>query len=234
MKSVHVADLYDYIYSWKMYQAEADRVKEICKQYLNRPMDTLLEWACGTGRYLECFPDASCIGVDLCQRSLEHARRRAPNAELVCADMAQFRPEKRVDVLIALFGAIGYLDPNIQLLEALKNAYTIIDSGGLMIIEPWVSIEKFKDHQAYLQTYRSLNLQIARMVVSDHVDMQSLLRFEYLYSLSGGTVQRLSSVESLWLCDTLQLEEMIEKVGFTLIEQISGFMPDSSLWICRK
>lgn len=234
MKTFLAVDLYDYIYSWKMYQEEAGVVKQICAQYLGRPIDSLLEWACGTGRYLEFFDGIECIGVDLCETSLAYAQRRAPHALLVCDDMSRFTPEKNVDVILALFGAIGYLDPSSQLRKALENAHSTLNDGGLLLLEPWVKKKTYVKGQSYLQTYRSMNLQIARLVISDQVDVQSVLKFEYLISLAGGTVQRISSEETLWLSDTHLLKAMIEEVGFTLLVKKDGFMPEGSLWICRK
>ena len=234
MRKFSTVDLYDYIYSWKDYLSEADQIRKICNTSLSRPMTSLLEWACGTGRYLEAFSDIECIGVDLCRRSLEHANRRAPHAQLFCEDMAEFRPPNQVDVIIGLFGAIGYLDPQCQLPSALGLAYDSLAEDGLLILEPWVAANTFVKKQAFLQTFQTLNLQIARMVITDQVDMQSLLAFEYLVSIAGGGVQRLKSEERLWLSDDTELLRTIQQVGFKQVELQMGFMPDSKLWICRK
>jgi ubiquinone/menaquinone biosynthesis C-methylase UbiE len=234
MKTLHAVDLYDYIYSWKMYQEEAENVKQICSQILGRPIDSLLEWACGTGRYLEFFDGIDCIGVDLCEASLGYAKRRAPHAQLFCQDMSRFVPDEGVDVILALFGAIGYLDPEKELIVALENAHGSLNDGGVLLIEPWVSKRDYLKGESFLQIYRSLNLQIARLVISDQVDMQSVLKFEYLCALAGGAVQRISSEENLWLCDTHLLNEKISKAGFTVVDKKEGFMPEGELWICWK
>ena len=234
MKNYRAVDLYDYIYSWKDYPAEANQIRDICSKYLGRPLTSVLEWACGTGRYLESFSELNCIGVDLCERSLELAARRVPSARLICEDMALFKAESPVDLIFGLFGAIGYLEPKKQLPIALRRAYKTLAPDGLLILEPWVSEEGFVKKQAFLRTFRALNMQIARMVITDQVDMQSVLNFEYLLSISGGKIQRLQSEERLWLSNDAQLLSAIEGAGFQHVDQQIGFMPQSKLWICRK
>ena len=109
-----------------------------------------------------------------------------------------------------------------------------LNDDGILIIEPWVSEDEYKSNQVYLQTYRSLNMQIARMAITDQVDMQSVLNFEYLVAMSGGGVQRLQSTERLWLSNDTQIYSAIQGAGFKAIAHAVGFMPNSKLWICLK
>ena len=233
-RSFRPVDLYDYIYSWKDYINEATQIRNIFEEKCGRPLSSVLEWACGTGRYLEGFSDVRSIGVDLCEDSLRLASRRAPSAQLHCGDLTDYKTEFPVDLVLGLFGAIGYLEPELQLPVALRHAHQSLTEDGVLIIEPWVSSETYETKQPHLQTYRSLNLQVARMVITDQVDMQSVLNFEYLVAISGGEVQRLHSTERLWLSDDRQIYRAIQDAGFTVIEHAVGFMPDSKLWICRK
>lgn len=234
MKPESVVDYYDYIYSWKQYANEAARIKEIFQANAISKTSTILEWACGTGRYLEHFHEYKCIGVDLCERSLELAAQRAPHAEFVLKDMTTHKPSEPVDVVLGLFGAIGYLNPKDQLESAIQNAYNYLNNGGVMIIEPWVSKNNFRSGEPHLQIYRSLNLQIARMVTPDQLDMKSILKFEFLIARSGAEIKHLLSTEELWFCETDHLNKIVEEKGFKKIEIVEGFMPYSNLWICFK
>jgi SAM-dependent methyltransferase len=234
MKPKSVVDYYDYIYSWKQYATEAARIKEILQANSIPKSATILEWACGTGRYLEHFKEYNCIGVDLCERSLELAAQRAPDAKLFLEDMTTHKPTEPVNVILGLFGAIGYLDPKDQLQLAIQNAYDLLGNGGVLIIEPWVSESNFRSGEPHLQIYRSLNLQIARMVTPDQLDMKSILKFEFLIGRSGAKIEHLLSTEELWLCETDHLNIILEEKGFRKIEIVDGFMPYSSLWICLK
>ena len=233
-RSYRPVDLYDYIYSWKDYLTEAKCVRHIFENQRGRPLDSVIEWACGTGRYLEAFSDVRSIGVDLCEESLLMASRRVPSAQLFLENMSTFVSNEPVDLVLGLFGAIGYLEPKNELPLALMNAYESLNDDGILIIEPWVSEEEFKKNKVYLQTYKALNMQVARMAITDQVDMQSVLNFEYLVAISGGGLQRLKSTERLWLSNDTQIFSAIQGAGFKAIEHANGFMPNSKLWICLK
>lgn len=59
-------DLYDYIYSYKRYDVEAEEIKKTLRSLGEG--DRVAEIACGTGRYLEYFPNAKRFGVDICEK----------------------------------------------------------------------------------------------------------------------------------------------------------------------
>ena len=80
-------DLYDFVYSWKPYKKEAKFLDSYLSSY-SLPGNSLIELACGTGRYIEHLSQKRpCTGVDLCAESLAIAKRRSPSSTFVQADM---------------------------------------------------------------------------------------------------------------------------------------------------
>ena len=115
----HPAELYDFIYSWKDYPADAQVIKEIFARHSISP-SRILEVACGTGCYLQQFEGADRIGVDLCPVSLRIAGYRVPDADFRQQNMRDIDLEEPVDVILSLFGATAYLSPD-ELVVALRK-----------------------------------------------------------------------------------------------------------------
>lgn len=87
---------------WRLEQAELDR---ILRKYLAPGRVSQLDFACGTGRILGHLRGqvASAVGVDVSSSMLERARRAAPDAELIEADLTRedVLGERRFDLITA-------------------------------------------------------------------------------------------------------------------------------------
>jgi trans-aconitate 2-methyltransferase len=88
----------------------------------------IIDLGCGPGTstrmLVDRYPGAAITGVDISETMLAVATKRAPGAEFVCADIASWRPEAPVDLVVAdsclqwvheherLFGKLmGWLKP---------------------------------------------------------------------------------------------------------------------------
>ena len=73
---------------WRLEQRALDAVR---REYLTSGSVAHLDFACGTGRILEHFREhvASATGIDVSSSMMEVARRVAPHAELIEADLTQ-------------------------------------------------------------------------------------------------------------------------------------------------
>ena len=116
-------------------------------QVFGETLTTVLEWVVVQG-HLEAFSDLNCIGVDLCERSLnlQHIGFLQP-AWFAKIWLSLRRIARRLNLWS--FRAIGYLEPKKQLPIALRRAYETLAPDGLLIIEPWVSEEGFVKKQAF-------------------------------------------------------------------------------------
>lgn len=100
---------------WRLEQRALDR---IFRDFLPSGRADHLDFACGTGRILEHFAGrvASATGVDVSSSMLEVARKVAPGAELVDADLTQqdVLGERRFD-LITAFRFFPNAEPELRL-----------------------------------------------------------------------------------------------------------------------
>jgi ubiquinone/menaquinone biosynthesis C-methylase UbiE len=71
---------YDAIYSWKEYERETERLRLLIGQHAWRPVTTLLDVACGTGKHVTYLKAHYAVeGLDLDDEMLGLARQRHPD-----------------------------------------------------------------------------------------------------------------------------------------------------------
>ncbi|MFT5684281.1 MAG: SAM-dependent methyltransferase [Myxococcota bacterium] len=228
-------DLYDYVYSWKDYGAEAAAAREILSIEGVGEGSRVLEAACGTGRYLEHLAQWFLVsGFDLDPTMLRAAQWRVPSGTLFLGDMAAFSVDVPCDALLCLFGGMGYLPPGTPLASGASAFYAAVRPGGVALIEPWVEPDEFVSGRAWMQTYVSANFKLARLVVPRREGKRCVLDFHYQLARAGHRVEQLRATESLWLHTTAELIAQLEAVGFEVRLTNQGFMPSRHLLICRR
>jgi hypothetical protein len=114
-------EIYDLLYAWKDYSAEADRIHALVSQRAPGAR-TLLDVACGTGGHLAHLRDRFSVeGLDLDPALIEHARRRLPDTAFHAGDMRTFELGRRFDVVTCLFSSIGYMHTAAELSTAIER-----------------------------------------------------------------------------------------------------------------
>ena len=133
------ADVYDLLYSFKDYEAEARDLVALIRE---RDPDarSLLDVACGTGKHLELlrasFPDVA--GVDLDEGLLAIARERLPDVPLTMADMRTVDLGRTFDAVTCLFSSVGYLRDAGELASAIGRMAAHLAPGGVLVVDGWV------------------------------------------------------------------------------------------------
>jgi len=96
-----------------------------------------LDLCCGTGSLLELVIEAGflAVGLDASPHQLRHARRNAPRARLVKADVRAFRLQERFDVITCMFDSLNYLTRKRDLERALRCARRHMAERGLFIFD---------------------------------------------------------------------------------------------------
>jgi ubiquinone/menaquinone biosynthesis C-methylase UbiE len=85
------AELYDRFYSWKDYDAEAARLREMIVAAGGPSSGTLLDVACGTGKHAQALAAHYTVeGIDIDPVLLESARGRLPDVPFHQGDMRDF------------------------------------------------------------------------------------------------------------------------------------------------
>ena len=179
---------YDKIYSFKDYEQEARQIAHIVEKNLHSAGRRLLDVACGTGKHIEYLKDKFEVeGLDISRDMLDIARVRNPDVSFHQADMTNFDLGKKFDVITCLFSAIGYTKTLDLASKAIECMGRHITSGGLLIIEPWLSPEAWHAGTVHAMLIDEPNLKIARVNTSFVKGRVSYFDLHHLIGTPEGT-----------------------------------------------
>ena len=180
------AHLYDAIYSFKDYGAEAEHVHRVIQER-SPNASTLLDVACGTGKHLERFRGWYDVeGVDLDEGLLEIARRRLGDVPLHVGDMTAFDLGRTFDAVTCLFSSIGYVGTPERLGRAIAAMASHVRQGGVLVVEPWLTPEVWQVGMPHLLTVDEPDLKVARLNVSERSGRLAVVDFAYLVATPAG------------------------------------------------
>ncbi|NDJ75039.1 MAG: class I SAM-dependent methyltransferase [Chloroflexi bacterium] len=178
---------YDAIYGYKNYEQEAQVLHKLIWERRRSAGRMLLDVACGTGRHLEYLQQHYLVkGLDINPELLAIAHQRCPGVEFYRADMVEFDLGYRVDVIVCLFSAIGYVKTVSRLEQALRTMFRHLKPGGLVIIEPWFSPDVWQPGTVHATFVDEPELKIARMTISEREGRLSRNNFHYLVATPDG------------------------------------------------
>jgi len=164
------AQLYDELHHFNDYdRASSDLlrlVREVCPG-----AKTLLDAGCGTGRHLAHLDGALTVeGLDISEELLAIARHRLPEVAFHLGDMTDFDIGKTFDVVICLFGSITYVQTRTNLERAVACLARHVASGGILVIEPWLSPAQYWRNHPVMNVADTPNRKIAWMYVGREQD----------------------------------------------------------------
>lgn len=217
------AALYDLIYHWKDYRAESDKLHQIIQQHLPTAQ-TLLDVGCGSGKHLEqLHAHYRCEGLDLDAELLRIAQKRLPDVPLHQGDMLDFDLGRTFDVVICLFGSVGYMQTYARAEAAVANMARHVAPGGLLIVEPFLFMEDFTPGRITLQTAEVPGMSIARMTVSRIENESAYFTFNYLVGTAAG-VQHLDEEHILGVFTKQQYSDTLRTQGLDVAFDEDGLM----------
>jgi SAM-dependent methyltransferase len=180
------ARIYDAIYaSIRDYPREAAELDRLIQE--RRPgARTLLDVACGTGVHLEHLSGYEREGLDLDPEMLAVARRRLSEVAFHEADMASFDLGTRFDAVVCMFSSIGYVQTEERLRAAIATMARHLEPTGVLVVEPWLPPEVWRDGQVGSVFVDEPELAIARVNVAASRGTISIVDFHYLVATSAG------------------------------------------------
>lgn len=199
------AEFYDLIYSFKDYRAEAAAIADRIRGE-HPAARTILDVACGTGEHARHLaPLFDVDGIDLEPAFVRIARAKLPAGRFQVADMREFDLGRTYDVVQCLFSSIGYLLREEDVVSALACFRAHLAPGGIVLVEPWITPERFEPGHMGMVAAESENVKICRMNTSTREGRISWLHFHYLIGESGKIVHRTEDhALALW-----SVEEML-------------------------
>ena len=180
------ARFYDAVYSFKDYAAEAAMLRSLVERH--RPgARRLLDVACGTGEHLRHLSHHfDVVGLDASEAMLKVARRKLPGVPLNRADMRTFDLGLTFDAAICMFGAMGHLGDEGELLVAIRRIVRHLVPGGVLIVEPWLVPEVFVPGKVSGLFVDEPELKIARINVGRRQGRKAILDMHHLIGTSAG------------------------------------------------
>jgi SAM-dependent methyltransferase len=229
-----LAEAYDIVHARKPYAREARIVRALARREARRPLRTLLDVACGSGRHLEEFARwFDCTGLDASPEMLARARRRVPSAQLLRGRMEAFDLAREFDVVTCLFSAIGYVRSRRELRRTIRNLARHTAPGGVVVVEPWLTPGVFRAGRGFHLVRTSGRTTVVRMDGSRRRGERSIFDFHYLVGRDGRVVHGLE-VHDLGLFDRPTVRAAFRAAGLEVRYVRGGFPSGRGLWVGRR
>lgn len=216
------ARYYDIIYDAKAknYAQEAMQIHQLISKHKKSSDMGLLDVACGTGRHISYLREYCAIeGLDLDPKLLAIARKRNPGVRFHRANMVSFDLRKRFDAVTCLFSAIGYVKTLPNLRRAVKSMAHHLNPGGVLIVEPWLTPQKYQKGRVDGLFVDEPKLKIARMNNTTFKGKISRIDFHYLVGTPDG-IHHLIERHELGLFSHDEYMEAFRSAGlYTLHDQ---------------
>lgn len=183
-----LAEAYDIVHSKKPYAAEAKRVRALATPIARRPLRTLLDVACGSGRHLEAFSRwYACTGVDASRAMLARARGRVRGARLRHGRMETFDLAETFDIVTCLFSAIAYARSKADLRRVIRNLARHTAPGGVVVVEPFITPQMYRGGRIHTVVRSEGATTVARMNGSRRRGDRVIFDFHHLIGRDGAT-----------------------------------------------
>jgi ubiquinone/menaquinone biosynthesis C-methylase UbiE len=228
------ADLYDAIYSFKDYPAEAAQITAVVRTY-HPEARTILDVACGTGehaRHLALTHGFEVDGLDLDEGLLDVARGKHPAGSFYHADMSEFLLDARYDAVLCLFSSIGYLVTLERTRRALECFQRHLAPNGVVLVEPWFPPGGLEDGRIFRHTGTFRGMAVERVSRTEIQGRISLLHFEYRVDTPDG-VRHATEIHELGLFTTDEMAAAFRDAGLRVDVDAVG-LTGRGLWVARS
>ena len=228
-----LAEYYDHLYSFKDYESEVHKIRELVQQYNRSSGNTLLDVACGTGGHIEFLRKYFDItGVDLNKEMLQIAKKRFSDVEFVCSNITSIDLGKEFDVITCLFGSINYLLSDDELESTIHSFSKHTRPGGVVIIEPMFTKETVRPGSMGVSCVDLPDAKLARVGTSTIEGDIVHLNFHFLLT-TGEQVEHFVDPSPMKVLDKRSVESIMKDNGF-MVDFITPGLSKEGLFIGVK
>lgn len=209
-----MAKYYDRIYSCKNYKKEAQKILHLIKQYKKSSGRDLLEMACGTGKHIEYLKSSfSIIAMDASKDMLALARKNTSDVYFKHGNMVNFHLGKKFDAIVCLFSSVGYVKTYKRLAKTIENFARHLKTGGVVIIQPWLTKSTYITGLTGMQTYSDKDIKIAQLSVSKACGDISIIVMNYLIAERNKSVNHFVERHELAMFDLDKMLKIMNRCG---------------------
>ena len=229
-----MAKYYDEMYSWKDYEKETKKLVEIIKKYKFTDGTLLLDVGCGTGAHINHLKyHYEVTGVDLSEEMLKVARDRFKDVQFFQQNMASMDLGMKFDIITCLFGSIGHLTTQEDLSKAIESFAKHTNSGGVVIIEPFLTEEKVHPKSIGLLTLDNPDIKVARVNASRMEGNILYLNFHFLIATED-SVEHFVDPSPMGIFPKSIFRKVMEDNGFSVEYVEPGLMERTGLFVGVK
>jgi SAM-dependent methyltransferase len=137
--------------------------------------------------------------------------------------MADFDLGKRFDAVVCMFSSIGYVKTEDRLRSAAAALARHLEPGGVLVVEPWLAPDAWRDRHVGSVFVDEPELKIARMNVAEREGNVSIVEFQYLVGTADG-IERFSERHELGLFTVEQYLDAFRSAGLEVEHDPEGPM----------
>lgn len=127
------AQFYDHVVGSR--DSIGELLQRLVRRY-NPRARTLLELGCGSGTMLAVLSRRyQSTGIDNSKGMLALARKKAPQAKLIHADITRFELGERFDAIVCPFDTINHITSFAKWKQVFKRAHSHLNPGGVFIFD---------------------------------------------------------------------------------------------------
>ena len=193
----------------------AEAIELIAAHMEGRPVESVLDLACGAGRHARLLCDRWwTVGLDLSPALLKVARRESPDAPYVRADMRELPfAAGRFDLAVNLFTSFGYFDDDLEHAQVLNCVGFATKRGGTFVLD-FLNAEEVRTN---------LVARDERVVAGSTVEQFRHISADRKFVEKTIRVRGKEYLERVRLLSSVELEGMLDAAGFDVVARAGDY-----------
>lgn len=220
---------YNSFYKDKDYRVEAETVDCLIKKYAQKPTK-IINFGCGTGRHdMELEKLGYCVkGIDMSSMMIDIAKKNADcngsDISFEVADIRNYEPKEKYDVVISLFHVISYQNNNEDVFAAFRTARKALDPGGIFIFDIWYGPGVLSDKPALrvkeIEDENNKLIRIARPALHDKTNTVDVDYEVLVIHKETNTVKMIHETHNMRYFFRPELDMLLRQSGFEMIDNL--------------
>jgi ubiquinone/menaquinone biosynthesis C-methylase UbiE len=230
-----IAEYYDDIYvNPKSYLRETKTIDKIIKKYKKCNGTSLLDIACGTGAQAFYLSKKYVVyGIDLNEMMLKIAQNKVPQAHFFKENMFDFQMNQQFDVILNLYGSIGFAKDLEELNKGMICAYNHLKSKGVFVLTPWGTKETFKEI-LISKNYNFKDRCLCRMESVKRIS-ENKVQVEMFHLIGKGLeISSHHHIQTITLFSEQEYLNSLKNAGFIMLNRLNSNKIRMGAFICSK